>query len=218
MRATGAAGPRWAGLQARLERPPTAARRQRRANGGKPAIERGDERRVGLGFKLAAAVRGRDQLLDSYSAERHPVAARVRRRRAARRHARQGPAAHARRWPRRAALRADGQGRRPLRLVFGTCPARERAAPAHARHELGIDAGSPRRLRARVGFDRRSRAQGPAPHARPGASAELADPALAQRRHFSSIASIYEGWGDGLCASAQRLLAASGVRLDREDG
>ncbi|HVY25859.1 MAG TPA: FAD-dependent monooxygenase [Polyangiaceae bacterium] len=30
-----------------------------------------------LGFKLAAAVRGRDQLLDSYTAERHPVAARV---------------------------------------------------------------------------------------------------------------------------------------------
>jgi 2-polyprenyl-6-methoxyphenol hydroxylase-like FAD-dependent oxidoreductase len=30
-----------------------------------------------LGFKLAAAVKGRDQLLDSYTAERHPVAARV---------------------------------------------------------------------------------------------------------------------------------------------
>jgi 2-polyprenyl-6-methoxyphenol hydroxylase-like FAD-dependent oxidoreductase len=30
-----------------------------------------------LGFKLAAAVRGRDNLLDSYTAERHPVAARV---------------------------------------------------------------------------------------------------------------------------------------------
>lgn len=30
-----------------------------------------------LGWKLAAAVKGRDQLLDSYTAERHPVAARV---------------------------------------------------------------------------------------------------------------------------------------------
>jgi len=30
-----------------------------------------------LGFKLAAAVKGRDDLLDSYTAERHPVAARV---------------------------------------------------------------------------------------------------------------------------------------------
>jgi 2-polyprenyl-6-methoxyphenol hydroxylase-like FAD-dependent oxidoreductase len=30
-----------------------------------------------LGFKLAAAVKGRDRLLDSYCAERHPVAARV---------------------------------------------------------------------------------------------------------------------------------------------
>jgi 2-polyprenyl-6-methoxyphenol hydroxylase-like FAD-dependent oxidoreductase len=30
-----------------------------------------------LGFKLAAAVKGREQLLDSYTAERHPVAARV---------------------------------------------------------------------------------------------------------------------------------------------
>jgi 2-polyprenyl-6-methoxyphenol hydroxylase-like FAD-dependent oxidoreductase len=30
-----------------------------------------------LGWKLAAAVRGRDQLLDSYTAERHPVAERV---------------------------------------------------------------------------------------------------------------------------------------------
>jgi 2-polyprenyl-6-methoxyphenol hydroxylase-like FAD-dependent oxidoreductase len=30
-----------------------------------------------LGFKLAAAVKGRDHLLDSYTAERHPVAARV---------------------------------------------------------------------------------------------------------------------------------------------
>ncbi|HET7542052.1 MAG TPA: FAD-dependent monooxygenase [Polyangiaceae bacterium] len=30
-----------------------------------------------LGFKLAAAVKGREHLLDSYSAERHPVAARV---------------------------------------------------------------------------------------------------------------------------------------------
>ncbi|KOX21706.1 FAD-binding monooxygenase [Saccharothrix sp. NRRL B-16348] len=30
-----------------------------------------------LGWKLAAAVRGRDQLLDSYTAERHPVGARV---------------------------------------------------------------------------------------------------------------------------------------------
>lgn len=30
-----------------------------------------------LGFKLAAAAKGRDQLLDSYTAERHPVAARV---------------------------------------------------------------------------------------------------------------------------------------------
>lgn len=30
-----------------------------------------------LGWKLAAAVRGRDHLLDSYTAERHPVAARV---------------------------------------------------------------------------------------------------------------------------------------------
>jgi hypothetical protein len=30
-----------------------------------------------LGWKLAAALKGRDQLLDSYSAERHPVAARV---------------------------------------------------------------------------------------------------------------------------------------------
>jgi len=30
-----------------------------------------------LGWKLAAALQGRDQLLDSYSAERHPVAARV---------------------------------------------------------------------------------------------------------------------------------------------
>jgi 2-polyprenyl-6-methoxyphenol hydroxylase-like FAD-dependent oxidoreductase len=30
-----------------------------------------------LGFKLAAAVKGHDQLLDSYTAERHPVAARV---------------------------------------------------------------------------------------------------------------------------------------------
>jgi hypothetical protein len=30
-----------------------------------------------LGFKLAAAVKGRAELLDSYTAERHPVAARV---------------------------------------------------------------------------------------------------------------------------------------------
>src|SRR5689334_9507711 len=30
-----------------------------------------------LGWKLAAAVKGRDRLLDSYTAERHPVAARV---------------------------------------------------------------------------------------------------------------------------------------------
>jgi len=30
-----------------------------------------------LGWKLAAALKGRDQLLDSYTAERHPVAARV---------------------------------------------------------------------------------------------------------------------------------------------
>lgn len=69
---------------------------------------------------------------------------RPRRRRPARRHAREGPAPHARRRQRKTALRPDGERRRPLHLAFGTLTPARRTICTHQGRP--IDARPSRRL------------------------------------------------------------------------